>query len=152
MTSLAQETSLRSRLLARAATSSDEVSTPGDPADIDKTLQHLTAASQLRRIRHGLYDRPRKNDLTGRQAVSDYRAIIDGKIAANELGFTTAVPTRTEVLVDPRLKPIRLGVRRLYRAGRRVTASICSSRPPICSAPRSATPKSAVDEHGSDER
>ncbi len=144
MTSLAQETSLRSRLLARAATSSDEVSTPADPADIDKTLQHLTAASQLRRIRHGLYDRPRKNDLTGRHAVSDYRAIIEGKIAA--------VPTRTEVLVDPRLKPIRLGVRRLYRASRRVTASICSSRPPICSAPRSATPKSAVDEHGSDER
>ncbi len=141
MTSLAQETSLRSRLLARAATRSDEASTPGDPADIDKTLQHLTAASQLRRFGHGLCDRPRRNDLTGRQAVSDYRAIIDGKTVAYEPGFTTAVPTRTENLADPRQKPIRLG-------GRRVPASICSSRPPICS----ATPKAAVDEHGSDER
>ncbi len=48
--------------------------------------------------------------------------------AANELGLTTAVPARIEVLVDARLKPIKLGrpeIRfryavpsRLYWAGR----------------------------------
>ena len=48
--------------------------------------------------------------------------------AANELGLTTAVPARIEVLVDARLKPIKLGNQeirfrhaapsRLYWAGR----------------------------------
>ena len=147
MATLAQETDLRSRLLARVAASPDEVWTPGDFADlggraaIDKTLQRLAAAGDLRRIDRGLYDRPRKNDLTGCRTVPDYRAVIravtrrdqaraviDGMTAANELGFTTAVPARIEVLVDARLKPIRLGNQeihfrfaapsRLYWAGR----------------------------------
>jgi hypothetical protein len=48
--------------------------------------------------------------------------------AANDLGLTTAVPARIEVLVDARLKPIKLGKQeihfkaaapsRLYWAGR----------------------------------
>src|SRR3546814_20943910 len=48
--------------------------------------------------------------------------------AANDLGFTTAVPARIEVLIDTRLKPIKLGKQeihfkyaapsRLYWAGR----------------------------------
>ena len=147
MPALAQDTDLRSRLLARVTDSPDEVWTPGDFADlggraaVDKTLQRLTAAGHLRRIDRGLYDRPSKNDLTGRQTVPDYRAVIravtrrdqaraviDGMTAANELGFTTAVPARIEVLVDARLKPIRLGSQeihfrfaapsRLYWAGR----------------------------------
>ena len=147
MAILAQDTNLRSRLLARVAASPDEVWTPGDFADlggraaVDKTLQRLAAAGKLRRIDRGLYDRPRKNDLTGRETVPDYRAVIravtrrdqaraviDGMTAANELGLTTAVPARIEVLVDARLKPIRLGNQeihfkyaapsRLYWAGR----------------------------------
>ena len=32
--------------------------------------------------------------------------------AANDLGLTTAVPARIEVLVDARLKPIKLGTRK----------------------------------------
>ncbi len=83
----------------------------------------------------------RTNGLTERPTVPDYRAVIravtrrdqaraviDGMTAANELGFTTAVPTRIEVLVDARLKPIKLGRQeiqfryaapsRLYWAGR----------------------------------
>ena len=79
-------------------------------------------AGDLRRIDRGLYDRPRRNTITGRTAVPDYRAVIqavsrrdnarvliDGMTAANDLGLTTAVPARIEVLVDARLKPIRLG-------------------------------------------
>jgi hypothetical protein len=37
------------------------------------------------------------------------RLFLDGMTAANDLGLTTAVPARIEVLVDARLRPIRLG-------------------------------------------
>ena len=37
------------------------------------------------------------------------RLLLDGMTAANDLGLTTAVPARIEVLVDARLKPIRIG-------------------------------------------
>jgi Family of unknown function (DUF6088) len=138
---------MRSRLLARIASSPNEVWTPndfanlGNRASIDKNLQRLVATGHLRRIDRGLYDQPRKSDLTGRPTVPDYRAIIravtrreqaralvDGMTAANDLGFTTAVPAHIEVLVDARLRPIKLGNQeihfklaapsRLYWAGR----------------------------------
>ncbi len=133
MTTLTQDPDLRSRLLARIASNPDEVWTPGDFADlggraaVDKTLQRLASAGELRRIDRGLYDRPRKNELTGRPTVPDYRAVIravtrrdqaraviDGMTAANDLGFTTAVPARIEVLVDARLKPIKLGNQEIH--------------------------------------
>ena len=133
MTTLTQDTGLRSRLLGRIAANPDEVWVPGDFADlanrpaIDKTLQRLVAAGDLRRISRGLYDRPRVNGLTGRPTVPDYRAVIravtrrdqvrvliDGMTAANELGLTTAVPARIVVLVDARLKPIKLGNQEIH--------------------------------------
>ena len=133
MTDPNQDTDLRSKLLARVASQPDEVWTPADFADlggraaIDKTLQRLAAAGELRRIDRGLYDRPRKNSLTGRPTVPDYRAVIravtrrdqarvvvDGMTAANDLGLTTAVPARIEVLVDARLKPIKLGKQEIH--------------------------------------
>ena len=128
MAKSARAPEIRSRLLARIVSNPDEVWTPGDFADlggravIDKTLQRLTAAGDLRRIDRGLYDRPRKNQLTGHPTVPDYRAVIravtrrdqvravvDGMTAANDLGLTTAIPARIEVLADARLKPIKLG-------------------------------------------
>ena len=128
-----QDTDLRSKLLARVASQPDEVWTPADFADlggraaVDKTLQRLAAAGELRRIDRGLYDRPRKNSLTGQPTVPDYRAVIravtrrdqaravvDGMTAANDLGLTTAVPARIEVLVDARLKPIKLGNQEIH--------------------------------------
>lgn len=134
-------------MLHRIQNDLDRVWTPSDFADlgaratVDKTLQRLATAKELRRIDRGLYDRPRKNHLTGKDSVPDYRAIIqavarrdqvrfvvDGMTAANDLGLTTAVPARIEVLVDARLKPIKLGKQvihfkpaassRLYWAGR----------------------------------
>ena len=133
MTDPNQDTDLRTKLLARVASQPDEVWTPADFADlggraaIDKTLQRLAAAGELRRIDRGLYDRPRKNSLTGRPTVPDYRAVIravtrreqaravvDGMTAANDLGLTTAVPARIEVLVDARLKPIKLGKQEIH--------------------------------------
>ena len=133
MTDPNQDTDLRSKLLARVASQPDEVWTPADFADlggraaVDKTLQRLAAAGELRRIDRGLYDRPRKNSLTGQPTVPDYRAVIravtrrdqaravvDGMTAANDLGLTTAVPARIEVLVDARLKPIKLGNQEIH--------------------------------------
>ena len=138
---------LRSSVLRRVQDDLTRVWTPRDFVDlggraaVDKTLQRLTAAKELRRIDRGLYDRPRKNHLTGKASVPDYRAaiqavtrrdqvrfVVDGMTAANDLGLTTAVPARIEVLVDARLKPIKLGKQeinfkpaassRLYWAGR----------------------------------
>ena len=60
MTNLAHATDLRSRLLDRIASNPGEVWSPGDFADlagravIDKTLQRLTTAGDLRRIDRGL--------------------------------------------------------------------------------------------------
>ncbi|UCI28045.1 MULTISPECIES: DUF6088 family protein [unclassified Mesorhizobium] len=133
MITVTPETDTRRRVLARIQSKPDEVWTPGDFADlgaraaIDKTLQRLAAAHELRRIDRGLYDRPRTNSLTGRATVPDYRAVIravtrrdnaraviDGMTAANDLGLTTAVPAKIEVLVDARLKPIKLGTQEIH--------------------------------------
>ena len=124
---------LRSRLLGRVRQGPGEVWTPSDFADlgtrdaIDKSLQRLATSGELRRIDRGLYDRPATNRLTGRPTVPDYRAVIravarrdkarfvlDGMTAANDLGLTTAVPARIEVLIDARLKPIKLGRQEIH--------------------------------------
>jgi Family of unknown function (DUF6088) len=62
-----------------------------------------------------------------RPTVPDYRAVIravarrdpvrvviDGMTAANDLGLTTAVPARIEVLADARLKPIKVGGQEIH--------------------------------------
>jgi len=124
---------LRSRMVDRMATGSHVVWTPSDFADlanraaVDKTLQRLATAGHLRRIDRGLYDRPTTNRLTGRPSVPDYREVIravarrdkvryvvDGMTAANDLGLTTAVPARIEVLTDARLKSIKLGKQEIH--------------------------------------
>src|SRR5665213_2654715 len=152
MTAAIPHPDLKSQVLGRTAGDPDAVWTPSDFVDlggraaIDKVLQRLATAGDLRRIDRGLYDRPGKNSLTGRTTAPDYRAVmpstttrawsrrvtarvvVDGMTAANDLGLTTAVPARIEVLADARLKPIRLGQQeihfkpaapsRLYWAGR----------------------------------
>jgi len=60
MVTLAHDTDLRSRLLARIASGPNEVWTPGNFANlgsraaVDKTLQRLSTAGDLRRIDRGL--------------------------------------------------------------------------------------------------
>ena len=88
---------------------------------VDKALQRLVQAGQLRRIDRGLYDTPRMNSLTKRPAVADYRQIInalarrdqvrmlvDGLTAANDLGLTTAVPAHVVIHTDARRRTIHL--------------------------------------------
>lgn len=88
---------------------------------VDKALQRLVSGGQLRRIDRGLYDTPRINRLTNRPAVADYRHIVDalarrdqvrmlvdGLTAANDLGLTTAVPSKVVIHTDARRRAIQL--------------------------------------------
>jgi hypothetical protein len=128
MTAVEHGADLRGQILQRIAEDSSAVWTPADFADlagraaVDKALQRLALRGDLRRIDRGLYDRPGSNKLTGKPTVPNYRAVIqavarrdnvrfvvDGMTAANDLGLTTAVPAKIEVLVDSRLKSIKLG-------------------------------------------
>ena len=108
---------------------------------VDKALQRLVQSGQLRRLDRGLYDVPRINSLTKRQAVADYRQIVDalarrdqlrmlvdGLTAANDLGLTTAVPSKVVIHTDARRRAVhvdnltidfkRTAPSKLYWAGR----------------------------------
>ena len=89
---------------------------------VDKTLQRLVKWDELRRIDRGLYDKPQFNSLTQQQSAPDPRAVIDavarrdqirvlvdGMTAANDLGFTNAVPAKIVVHSEARPKSIKLG-------------------------------------------
>jgi hypothetical protein len=139
---------LKDRVRERMAGKAPEgVWTPPDFLDlapreaVDKALQRLAAAGDIRRIDRGVYDMPKLNALTGKSTVPDYRKVIDAVArrdhlrilvdpltAAYQLGWTTAVPARAVVHTDRRLKPVKLGnltiefrvasPTRLYWAGR----------------------------------
>ncbi|NPD15045.1 hypothetical protein HOY34_07485 [Xinfangfangia sp. D13-10-4-6] len=120
---------LKADVLARIdAGASSAVWTPRDFLDlgardaVDKTLQRLTSTGALRRIDRGLYDKPSFNTLTQKENPPDPRSVIDaisrrnrirvlvdGMTAANDLGFTNAVPAKVVVHADTRLKSISLG-------------------------------------------
>lgn len=110
-----------------AAGPSNRVWTPADfvslgsRSAVDKALQRLVRAHQLRRIDRGLYDQPRMSGLTKRPTSPDYREIldalarrdqvrmlVDGMTAANDLGLTDAVPARVAIHTDTRRRSIRL--------------------------------------------
>lgn len=113
----------------------------GSRNTINKTLQRMVQAGDLRRIERGLYDRPNFNSLVKRSTVQDYRAVldalarrdqlrmlVDGMTAAKDLGLTDAVPTRVTIHTDARRRSItldnlviefrRTAPSRLYWAGR----------------------------------
>ena len=119
---------LKQSIANRVSTKPGSVWTPIDFLDlgsrpaVDKALQRLAAANQLRRIDRGLYDSPRFNALTGNPSAPDYRQVInavvrrdqtrvliDGMTAANDLGLSDAVPGQIVVHVDARLRPIHIG-------------------------------------------
>ena len=74
---------LKTQIAQRIQATPDAVWTPVDFLDlgsreaVDKTLQRLTLASLIRRLERGLYDRPRRNRLTGQMSVPDYRRVIE---------------------------------------------------------------------------
>ncbi len=125
----AESPPLKSQILGRIARGTKSaVWTPSDFLDlasrdaIDKTLQRLVKAEDLRRIDRGLYDRPSINSLTHKERAPDPRAIVeavarrdqirilvDGMTAANDLGFTNAVPAKIVIHSEARPKSIKLG-------------------------------------------
>ncbi len=93
----------------------------GNRDAIDKTLQRMVLAGDLRRIDRGLYDKHSINRLTQRSSTPDYRAIVDaiarrdqlrllvdGMTAANDLGLTDAVPAHVTLHTDVRRRAIKL--------------------------------------------
>jgi hypothetical protein len=120
---------LKTALLQRIRSDAPrKVWTQGDFVDlgwrdaIDKTLQRLTRAGDLRRIDRGLYDRPQPNLLTQKFDPPDPRFVIDalsrrdqarmlvdGMTAANDLGLTDAVPAKIVIHTDARRRSLSLG-------------------------------------------
>ena len=113
----------------------------GDRDAVDKALQRLAHAGEIRRIERGLYDKPGTSRLTGAVTPPDYRQVIDaiarrdqarmlvdGMTAANDLGLTNAVPARVVVHTETHRRSLDLGnltiefkktaASRLYWAGR----------------------------------
>jgi Family of unknown function (DUF6088) len=94
----------------------------GNRHAIDKTLQRMVHAGELRRISRGLYDKPTISRLTKRPTSPDYRAVleaisrrdhsrmlVDGMTAANDLGLTDAVPAHVTIYTDARRGNIQIG-------------------------------------------
>lgn len=93
----------------------------GSRSAVDVALHRLRSDNRIRRVDQGLYDLPRPNQLTKKISPPDYRSVIqavarrdgakvlvDGITAANNLGFTNAVPAKVVVWTDARVKPIHL--------------------------------------------
>ncbi len=95
------------------------VCTPKDFLDfgsreaIDQALSRLARSDRLRRIGHGLYDRPRFSNVLRRPAPVDLDAAVsalarrdgvqilpDGMASANQLGLTNAVPAKVSFVTD----------------------------------------------------
>lgn len=94
----------------------------GSRAAVDQTLHRLVKDKTIRRLGRGLYDKPRLNALTKEMSPSDPKAVIDalarrdsarmlvdGLTAANDLGYSDAVPAKIVVHTDARLTPFDLG-------------------------------------------
>ena len=103
------------------------VCTPKDFLDlgsreaVDQALSRLVKAGRLRRVGHGLYDRPRISKLLQRPAPVDMDAAIaavarrdgvrimpDGLAAANQLGLTNAVPARISFVTDGHSRALKI--------------------------------------------
>ncbi len=103
------------------------VCTPKDFLDlgsreaVDQALSRLVKAGRLRRVGHGLYDRPRISNVLNRPAPVDLGAAIaalarrdgvrimpDGLVAANQLGLTNAVPAKASYVTDGHSRTLKI--------------------------------------------
>ena len=104
------------------------VCTPKDFLDlgsreaVDQALYRLVKAGQLRRVGHGLYDKPRVSEVLKRPAPVNLDAAIaalarrdgvrimpDGLVAANQLGLTNAVPAKASYVTDGHSRTLKIG-------------------------------------------
>ena len=93
----------------------------GSREAVDQALSRLVKAGRLRRVGHGLYDRPRISKLVKRPAPVDMDAAIaavarrdgvrimpDGSAAANQLGLTNAIPARISFVTDGHSRALKI--------------------------------------------
>lgn len=142
------------------------VSTPKDFVDlgsreaVDQALSRLVKSGHLRRVGHGLYDRPRYSRLLNRPAPADIEVAVaalarrdgvrimpDGLVYANQLGITNAVPAKAGYLTDGSSRVLEIDGRsiRFRHASPRVMK--WSGRPsaPVVQALRWIGPDAAAD-------
>jgi len=132
----------------------------GSRAGVDQALSRLVKAGHLRRVGHGLYDRPRMSKLLKRMAPVDLDAAIaaiarrdglrimpDGLVAANRLGLTNAVPAKAAYLTDGHSRKLKIGGRsvRLRHAGPSVMRWAGKPSAPVVQALRWLGPDIATD-------
>jgi len=109
------------------------VSTPKDFVDlgsreaVDQALTRLVKAGHLRRVGHGLYDRPRFSSLLNRPAPADIEVAVaalarrdgvrimpDGLLSANQLGITNAVPAKACYITDGPTRALEIDGRTIH--------------------------------------
>ncbi len=142
------------------------VCTPKDFLDlgsreaVDQALSRLVKAGRLRRVGHGLYDRPRISNVLNRPAPVDLDAVItalarrdgvrimpDGLVAANQLGLTNAVPAKVSYVTDGYSRSLKIGGRtvRFRHAGPSVMRWAGRPAAPVVQALRWLGPRVAAD-------
>ena len=109
------------------------VGTPKDFVDlgsreaVDQALTRLVKAGHLRRVGHGLYDRPRISGLLNRPAPADIdvavaalarrdgvRIMPDGLLSANQLGITNAVTSKACYVTDGPSRALEIDGRTIH--------------------------------------
>jgi len=109
------------------------VSTPRDFVDlgsreaVDQALTRLVKVGHLRRVGHGLYDRPRFSSLLNRPAPADIEVAVaalarrdgvrimpDGLLSANQLGITNAVPAKACYITDGPTRALEIDGRTIH--------------------------------------
>ena len=142
------------------------VCTPKDFLDlgsreaVDQALLRLVKAGRLRRVGHGLYDRPRISNVLKRPAPVDLDAAIaalarrdgvrimpDGLVAANQLGLTNAVPAKASFVTDGSTRTVKIDGRtvRFRHAGPSVMQWAGKPSAPVFQALRWLGPAAAAD-------
>lgn len=112
--------SIRARQYALAFSAKD-FSHLGRPAAIRKAFERLVKEKRLRRLRRGIYDRPRSHPLLGQtppnpmdlvrgmMKASAARWQPSGAYAANLLGLSEQVPAKIVILTDGPSRRVRVG-------------------------------------------
>lgn len=142
------------------------VCTPRDFLDlgsreaVDQALYRLVKAGQLRRVGHGLYDRPRISEVLKCPAPVDLDAAIaaiarrdgvrimpDGMVAANQLGLTNAVPAKASYVTDGHSRTLKIDGRTVQfrHAGPSVMQWTGKPAAPVVQALRWLGPAAASD-------
>ena len=160
--------SMAKQIIRRVSThpSGKWVCTPKDFLDlgsreaIDQALSRLAKDGRLRRIGHGLYDKPRFSNVLNRPAPADLdaavaalarrdgvRIMLDGLASANQLGLTNAVPAKVSFVTDGYSRTLKIEGRtvRFRHAGPRVMQWAGKLSAPVVQALRWLGPAAAAD-------